>query len=84
MAELEAPYRERPAGSASKLNTVGDGVRIPASHIPPDEGERPLQFFGCIFVLLGGGSLGIGVPVVHTFLQTGLVPRLPTALLATV
>jgi glycosyltransferase involved in cell wall biosynthesis len=83
MAELEAPYRERPAGSTSKLNTVGDGMRILRLVFHLMKEERPLQFFGCIFILLAGVSLGIGIPVVHTFIQTGLVPRLPSATLAT-
>lgn len=83
MAELEAPYRERPTGSTSKLNTVGDGARILRLIFHLMKEERPLQFFGCIFVLLAGISLGLGIPVIRTFLQTGLVPRLPTATLAT-
>jgi glycosyltransferase involved in cell wall biosynthesis len=83
MAELEAPYRERPAGSTSKLNTVGDGMRILQLIFHLMKEERPLQFFGCTFILLAGASLGIGIPVIHNFLQTGLVPRLPTAILAT-
>ena len=83
MAELAAPYRERPAGSTSKLNTVRDGVRILRLTFHLMKEERPLQFFGCAFVLLAGISVGIGGPVVHTYMQTGLVPRLPTAVLAT-
>jgi glycosyltransferase involved in cell wall biosynthesis len=83
MAELEAPYRERPAGSTSKLNTVGDGMRILRLIFHLMKEERPLQFFGCIFILLAGISLGIGIPVIDTFIQTGLVPRLPSATLAT-
>jgi glycosyltransferase involved in cell wall biosynthesis len=83
MAELEAPYRERPAGSVSKLNTVGDGIRILRLIFHLMKEERPLQFFGCIFILLAGISLGIGIPVIHTFFRTGLVPQLPSATLAT-
>jgi hypothetical protein len=45
--------------------------------------ERPLQFFSLIFASLAALSIGLGIPVVHTFLQTGLVPRMPTAILAT-
>ncbi len=83
MAELEAPYRERPLGSMSKLNTLSDGVRILRLIFHLVKEERPMQFFGFIFALLAAVSLGLGLPVVHTFLQTGLVPRLPTATLAT-
>ncbi len=83
MAELTAPYRERPGGSASKLNTVGDGMRILRLIFHLMKEERPLQFFGCAFALLAAVSIGLGSSVVHTYLQTGLVPRLPTAVLAT-
>ncbi len=83
MSELTALYRDRPAGSASKLNTVGDGVRILRLIFHLMKEERPLQFFGCAFALLATASIGIGTPVVHTYFQTGLVPRLPTAVLAT-
>jgi glycosyltransferase involved in cell wall biosynthesis len=83
IAELAAPYKERPEGSTSKLNTVGDGVRILRLTFHLMKEERPLQFFGCIFLLLAMVSLGLGIPVVDTFLKTGLVPRLPTATLAT-
>ena len=83
MAEMTAPYHERPAGSASKLNTLRDGVRIMRLIVHLMKEERPLQFFGCAFVLFAGASIGFGSSVVHTYLQTGLVPRLPTAVLAT-
>lgn len=83
MAELAAPYRERPAGSTSKLNTVRDGIRILRLIFHLMKEERPLQFFGCVFALLAAASVGFGIPVVQTYIQTGLVPRLPTAVLAT-
>jgi glycosyltransferase involved in cell wall biosynthesis len=83
MAELTAPYRERPAGSASKLNTVRDSVRVLRLIFHLMKEERPLRFFGCAFALLAAASIGFGAPVVQTYLQTGLVPRFPTAILAT-
>ncbi len=83
IAELAAPYYARPAGSASKLNTVGDGMRILRVIVHLVKEERPLQFFSVIFVLLAAVSIALGVPVVLQFLATGLVGRLPTAVLAT-
>jgi hypothetical protein len=82
MAELPTPYRERPSGSTSKLHTLTDGTRILKLIVHLVKEERPLQFFSLLFASLASLSVGLGIPVVHTFLQTGLVPRLPTALLA--
>ena len=83
IGEMPTRYRDRPAGSASKLRTFRDGVRILRTIVVLVKEERPLQFFsvcGLLLLLLGVGS---GVPVVLEFLTTGLVPRLPTAVLAT-
>lgn len=82
-AEVATPYRGRPEGSASKLNTWRDGLRILFAIFVLVKEERPLPFFavlGGLFCLI---SLVLGWPVVATWLETGLVPRLPTALLAT-
>jgi hypothetical protein len=81
--ELSAPYSNRPHGSASKLHTVGDGIRILRVILHLVKEERPLQFFSAIFFLLVATSITLGVPVVLQFLATGLVGRLPTAVLAT-
>jgi len=83
MAEVKTPYRERPAGSASKLNTYRDGIRILLTIVGLMRRERPLIFFGSIFAFFALLSLAIGVPVVIEYFQTGLVPRLPTAVLVT-
>jgi hypothetical protein len=83
IAEIAAPYVERPHGSASKLRTIGDGVRILRLILHLVKEERPLQLFSAIFLLLMTASLALGLPVVAQFLATGLVYRLPTALLAT-
>jgi glycosyltransferase involved in cell wall biosynthesis len=83
IAELSAPYVNRPRGSASKLNTIGDGVRILRVILHLVKEERPLQFFSAIFLALAATSIALGVPVVMTFIATGLVGRLPTAVLAT-
>ena len=83
LAELSAPYFNRPGGSASKLRTIGDGIRILRVILHLVKEERPLQFFSGIFALLAVTSIGLGIPVIVTFFETGLVGRLPTALLAT-
>jgi glycosyltransferase involved in cell wall biosynthesis len=82
MRELEAPYRERPANSASKLRTYRDGARILMTIFRLVESERPFAFFAGIAGLFAALSLGFGLPVVSEFLATGLVERFPTAFLA--
>jgi glycosyltransferase involved in cell wall biosynthesis len=83
MAEVKTPYRERPAGSASKLNTYRDGIRILLTIVGLMRRERPLIFFSSIFAFFALFSFTIGIPVVIEYFQTGLVPRLPTAVLVT-
>jgi glycosyltransferase involved in cell wall biosynthesis len=82
IAEVTTRYSERPAGSMSKLSTVKDGVRIVRAILMLVKEERPLSFFSALAVLLAGASIVLAVPVVVTYLETGLVPRLPTAVLA--
>ena len=82
-AEVATPYRSRPPGSVSKLNTYRDGVRILLTILALFKDERPLAFFTILFAALSGVSLILVWPVIVTFLETGLVPRLPTAVLAT-
>jgi Glycosyl transferase family 2 len=83
VSEVKTPYKDRLAGSMSKLRTFRDGLRILRTILVLVKEERPLQFFSlCGLVLLLTG-VAIGVPVVVAFLQTGLVLRLPTAVLAT-
>ena len=81
--EVRTAYRSRPAGSSSKLKTVADGIRIMRAIVALIEQERPLQVFSLAALALLGCGIELGVPVVFEFLQTGLVPRLPTALLST-
>lgn len=83
LAELPVAYRERPAGSASKLRTYSDGLRILRTIVALVKEERPLQFFTLAGLALLALGIGLGVPVLITYLHTGLVPRLPTAVLAT-
>ena len=77
MAEFSAPYRERPEGSTSKLKTYRDGTRILLLISRLVKDERPLQFFGTLGMLLCLFGVLIGLPIVLTFFETGLVPRLP-------
>ena len=83
VAELPTPYYARGEGSVSKLNTWSDGVRILRTIFKLYRTERPLRFFGTLAIALAIVSIGISIPVFVTFYETGLVPRLPTAVLAT-
>jgi glycosyltransferase involved in cell wall biosynthesis len=83
IGEIVTAYKERPAGSMSKLSTIKDGFRILGTIIALVREERPLFFFGNFFVLLAAGSIVLAWPIVMTYLETGLVPRFPTAVLAT-
>ncbi|HKU66124.1 MAG TPA: glycosyltransferase family 2 protein [Rhizomicrobium sp.] len=83
MTELDTRYKERPLGSVSKLNTYRDGLRILGTIAYLVREERPLVFFSTIALLFAAVAALIGAPVVSEYLHTGLVPRLPTAVLAT-
>jgi glycosyltransferase involved in cell wall biosynthesis len=83
VAEVNTPYYARPEGSASKLNTWGDGLRILFSIFQIYRAERPLSFFSAIAVALALVAIGLAIPILITFVQEGLVPRFPTAILAT-
>jgi glycosyltransferase involved in cell wall biosynthesis len=83
VGELQAPYKDRPVGSASKLRTYTDGLRILRTIVMLTKEIRPFQFFAVGAAVLTLGALGLGIPVVAEFMRTGLVPRLPTAVLAT-
>ena len=83
VAEEPVDYAPRPAGSRSKLRTVQDGARIALAILLLLELVRPFLVFGSAFLLLAGGSLALAFPILQTYLETGLVPRFPTAILAT-
>ena len=83
MAEVDTAYKERPAGSASKLNTYRDGFRILFAIAKLIREERPLFFFSAIAAVLTGIALMLGWQLLEYFIVHGTVPRLPTALLAT-
>ena len=82
ISEVATRYRERPTGSESKLRTYRDGFRILRAIILLIKEERPLSFFFVLSLLLTLLALVLAAPVLATFIETGLVPRLPTAVLA--
>ncbi|MBT2323559.1 glycosyltransferase [Variovorax paradoxus] len=82
-AELPVRYRSRPEGSHSKLSTYRDGWRILKTICKLFVSERPLLFFSSIATVLVLGSIAAAVPLAVTYIDTGLVPRLPTAVLLT-
>ena len=81
--EVDSAYKARPKGSISKLHTYRDGVRICWTIFYLLKEERPFHFFGIIFLTLALFSTAISVPIFMTYFETGLVPRFPTAVLAT-
>lgn len=82
LSEVATRYKERPEGSSSKLNTFKDGFRILRSILLLVRAEKPFAFFAAVAVVFAGTSIALGTPVVFEYFQTGLVPRMPTALLA--
>lgn len=82
MGEVAGPFKDRAEGSESKLNSLRDGMRILRTIVRLLKQERPLPFFGGFALIFAALSLGLAWPVVAEFLQTGLVPRLPTAVLS--
>ncbi|TPG18681.1 glycosyltransferase [Sphingomonas koreensis] len=83
VAEVETPYFARPEGSESKLSTYGDGWRILRTIVTLYRIERPLVFFGWIGVIFAALAVILAVPLIVTYMHTHLVPRFPTAVLAT-
>jgi hypothetical protein len=81
--EVRANYKSRSAGSRSKLHTIFDGMRILRAIVSFIQHERPLQVFALAALVQVSLGVGLGFPVLIEFLHTGLVPRLPTALLST-
>jgi glycosyltransferase involved in cell wall biosynthesis len=83
IVEVAAPYKQRPKGSASKLNTLRDGIRILFLILLLLKAERPFQFFAVISAMTFLLTFLLALPLVVTYIETGLVPRLPTAVLVT-
>jgi glycosyltransferase involved in cell wall biosynthesis len=82
VAEIETPYYARPEGSFSKLNTWSDGFRILGTILKLYRSEKPLRFFTAIGIFLTLVSIGLATPIIVTYLEQGVVPRLPTAVLS--
>ncbi len=82
VAEIETSYFARPEGSASKLSTYRDGLVIFSTIVNLVRQERPLFFFGSIGAVLALLSILLSIPLIGTYLETGLVPRFPTAILS--
>ncbi len=83
VAERITAYAARPEGSESKLSTYRDGWRILKTILMLFRIEKPMAFFGLIGAALALAAILLSIPLFLTYLQTGLVPRLPTAVLAT-
>jgi hypothetical protein len=83
VAEISIPFGKRPAGSSSKLRTVEDGLRISWTLLLLTKEVRPFAFFAAWAALGALVALWLAYPLVITFVATGLVPRFPTAILAT-
>ncbi|OUL82350.1 glycosyl transferase [Paraburkholderia hospita] len=81
VAEVDTYYGSRPEGSVSKLNTYRDGFRILMTIVKLFKLERPLAFFSICFAISLLTAIGLAVPIFGTYIRTGLVPRMPTALL---
>lgn len=83
IGEVATHYKDRAPGSVSKLSTFRDGFRILWMIGKLIKEERPMQFFGLLAILLAVASFGVAVPLFVEYYRTGLVPRFPTAVLAT-
>jgi glycosyltransferase involved in cell wall biosynthesis len=82
VGEVAVAYRERPTGSASKLHTIRDGLRILRTILVLVKEERPLPFFSLCGAMILLTGIGLSIPVLDEFWRTSLVPRLPTAVLS--
>jgi len=83
VGEIVTAYGARPEGSHSKLSTYRDGWRILKTIVHLYRIERPVLFYGSFALFLAALAIVLSIPLVLTFLETGLVPRFPTAILAT-
>lgn len=81
--EVTTPYGVRPEGSVSKLSTYKDGFRILKTIIKLYATERPLLFYSIMALLCAMVSVAMSIPLAITYFETGLVPRIPTAILST-
>src|SRR5579872_3640418 len=82
VVEIETPYFARPEGSVSKLSTWRDGLRILGTILKLYRSEKPLRFFTAIGIFFALISIGLAIPIFVTYVEQGIVPRLPTAILS--
>jgi hypothetical protein len=82
IAEIETAYKDRPIGSISKLSTFKDGFRILWMILVFIKEEKPMAFFSLIALFFSASSIILMFPILREFIATGLVPRLPTAVLS--
>ena len=78
LKEIPVDYRDRPAGSESKLNTFSDGFKVLKTIARLFKEYKPTVFFSLVSLLFFIISLVFGVPVFVEYFKTGLVPRYPT------
>ncbi|WP_089162655.1 glycosyltransferase family 2 protein [Caballeronia sordidicola] len=83
VAEMATEYKSRPEGSMSKLNTYRDGLRILMMIVKLFRAERPLAFYSIGFFVCALSAIILALPLFATYMDTGLVPRFPTAILCT-
>ena len=81
--EIPIVYRDRPEGSESKLNTVGDGIKVIKTIVKMFKDFKPRQFFWVIALIIGIIGLAVGMPVIIEFAKTGYITKVPSAVLAT-
>ena len=84
VVSLPVDYRDRPAGSVSKLNTVSDGIKVLKKIVRLFKDYKPLAFFGIVSLLFALAGIGLFIPILIEFFKTGLVPKMPTLLGASV
>lgn len=82
LREVPIVYRDRPAGSVSKLNTFSDGMKVLKTIVVLFKEYKPMRFFGWLAALLAVLAIILVIPVLVDFFQTGLVPRFPTLMVS--
>ncbi len=82
IGEVQTSYGERPEGSVSKLSTYKDGIKILKTIVQLYAYERPLFFYTLIATVFALISIILGFPLLKDYVETGLVPRFPTAIAA--
>lgn len=81
--EIPIDYRDRPEGSSSKLNTIGDGIKVVKTIVRMFKDYKPLAFFGIIAIIFFILGLIVGIPVLVEYFKTHYIAKVPSAILAT-